>query len=272
MQNYNVWQLVLAVNMIRDCEFVLEKACMDGLRDTYIDDPFVSHMLGPTLAYCKDQFQKIELNGALYRLGGVLHGSVNARVITNEKLQLQLHELRADIDRDLALRRFAFVPLNKTEMCDRVTLRWGKIWQAFAESEDDSRAATDCYVLGLYTASVFHAMRVAEIGLRNIAKNMRVKLTDKGRPMPIEFGTWEKVIVQVNNKIKEARLKSKGHKAEVRLQFYSEAADHCMYMKDLWRNSVSHARKSYNDGEALGALNRVHDFMQFLSTGAQVTL
>jgi hypothetical protein len=46
---------------------------------------------------------------------------------------------------------------------------------------------------------------------------------------------------------------------------YSDAADHCEFMKDIWRNNVSHTRKAYSDPEAVAVLQRVREFMEFLA-------
>ena len=74
-------------------------------------------------------------------------------------------------------------------------------------------------------------MRVAEIGLRVLAKKLGVKLTDKRVEIPIQFGTWEKVIAQIKIKIDQAHQLPKNEKREKQLQFYSDAADRCGYLK-----------------------------------------
>jgi hypothetical protein len=56
-----------------------------------------------------------------------------------------------------------------------------------------------------------------------------------------------------------------GPKRQTKLDFYSDAADHGMFMKDIWRNNVSHARRPYHAGEAKVVLDRVRDFMRFLA-------
>jgi len=35
-------------------------------------------------------------------------------------------------------------------------------------------------------------------------------------------------------------------------------------MKDIWRNNMAHTRKPYNQTEAVGVMERVREFMQFL--------
>jgi hypothetical protein len=109
-------------------------------------------------------------------------------------------------------------------------------------------------------------MRVAEYGLRYVAKKAGVKLTDKGKSQPIEYATWDKVIAEIKKQITAARALSHGPKKNMKLQFYSDAAENLTYIRDIWRNEISHTRKSYNEAEALGVLTRVRDFMELLAS------
>ena len=107
-------------------------------------------------------------------------------------------------------------------------------------------------------------MRMAEHGLRTLAKRLHVKLTHKGLNQPIEFADWEKVITGIKNAIIVARTKPHSKRRADLIAFYSDAADHCLYLRDIWRNEISHTRRRYNDDEALTALNRVKDFIELL--------
>lgn len=266
MNQYNVWQLVRAVEWIRDLENMLAERCQEGFRDAFLPYEYTEKHVKPRLEFCREQCEVAELHTPLRRLGGVLHGKVNARAISNYDLMVQLQELRTDIVEDLRFRRFALVPFDKTEIYDKGIPAWQTVWKRFPKAEHDTREAIDSYVLGLNTATVFHAMRIAEMGLRALARRLRVTVSHKKGPMPIDLADWEAVITACRNEITRLRTLAKGHKSALRLQLYSEAAEHCGFMKDIYRNPVSHARKVYNAGEALGALTRVYDFMQFLAT------
>jgi hypothetical protein len=269
MKQHNVWQLVHSVNMIRDLERLLEKQCDEsGLRDHFITQPFIDKMVRPCLDYCRDQCKEAELETPLRRLGTVLWGKVNAGAITHEQLRMQLEELRRDIDGDLALRRFAFVPMSKANIYDNRVTAWEAIWKRFPETETDARDCVDAYVLGLNAATVFHAMRVAECGLRALAEKLKVKLTQKEKkPLPIQFAEWNTVITGCQNKINVLRQKAKSVKVNTALNFYSDTAQQCQFLKDIWRNDAAHSRKKYDEIEALGAMSRARDFMQLLSVG-----
>jgi hypothetical protein len=127
----------------------------------------------------------------------------------------------------------------------------------------EALCAGNCYAASQYTACVFHCMRVAEWGLRKLAANrtLRIRITKNHRSCPIEYGTWQDVITAIQNKIRKVRERRVGPKREAELQFLSSAADHCDYMKELWRNPLSHARRWYKKPEALGVINRVKEFV-----------
>lgn len=69
------------------------------------------------------------------------------------------------------------------------------------------------------------------------------------------------MISAIQNKIKKIRQRPVGPKREEELQFLSNAADHCEYMKDIWRNELSHTRRWYKKEEALSVINRVREFV-----------
>lgn len=218
MKQYCVRQLVYAVNQVRDLERLLEKNCDEsGMRDHYITQPFIAKMVRPCLDYCRDQCKEAELETPLRRLGTVLWGNVNAGAITHDELRMQLQELRRDIDGDLALRRFAFVPVNKAQIWDKRVPTWEAVLKRFPDTEADARDCMDAYALELNTAAVFHAMRVAETGLRALAGKLKVKLTQNKKPLPIEFATWQAVIQGCQNKITSIRQLIKSKKTQTLL-------------------------------------------------------
>lgn len=95
-------------------------------------------------------------------------------------------------------------------------------------------------------------MRVAEYVLRHIAAELEIELTDKSKPLPIEFATWEKVLVQIENKRTAIRLEPKGLEQNDKVRFYAGCADTLSHLKDLYRNDVMHTRRHYNEHNALG--------------------
>ncbi len=270
MQYFNVCHFVRALDLIEDsvnrCVRVIEGS-MGIARDQPVPKDVTDH-IGPSLMYLRAKCLECELSNATQRIDQKFVTGLH-RGITFGELIHQFSELKRDIDNDLEYRRFVFIPSSGAQVLDGLGGRWGAIWKVVPASEKDARDAALCFGVGLHTAVVFHSMRVAEFGLRHLAKKMGVSLLDHGKKIPIEYGTWDKIITNCKNKIAAARQLPKNSKSEERLQYYTRAADHCEFMKDIWRNEASHARKTYIEPEARGALDRVHAFMEFLSAGSK---
>jgi hypothetical protein len=166
------------------------------------------------------------------------------------------------VHENLRSRRFMYVPRDQSLYWDNIDLFGDDFIIGFPLAALlEMIEAGNCYAAGRWTACVFHSMRVAEHGLRSLAKRLKVKLTDKRKSCPLEYGDWDKVITAIRNRIKDIRLLPRGPKKERELQFFSESADHCEYMKDIWRNEISHSRRRSTKPESAAVLNRVKEFV-----------
>jgi hypothetical protein len=177
-------------------------------------------------------------------------------------LKVRLDTILEAIRENLESRKFLFIPVQDVVYWDNAELFGPAVRVVFdGQAADEIREAGSCYATNRYTASVFHCMRVAEFALRMLAKNLSIKLIHNGKRQPLEYAEWDKVIQQIKNKLIASRQKTRGKKREDLLNFYSGAADHCEYMKDIWRNEVSHCRRMYSRAEALAVLDRVNAFI-----------
>jgi len=260
VNHYNVWQLGLVIRALTEVVNAAEAHKIKG--DEPVSRERIDRFHRPNVEYAARQCVQIELYAALHRCDLFLTALRDGLMWS--ELGHQAQALLDAIEGELKSRRFAYVPAEKAQLHDKFRITWSGALSNFPETESDVRDAIDAYALGLGTSCVFHLMRVAEKGLRRLAGKAGVKLTHKGKPMPLQFGDWDKVITGISNKISAARTKPLGPKRQEKLQFYSDAADHCLYMKDIWRNEISHTRREYNDAEALGVINRVKDFMELL--------
>lgn len=185
--------------------------------------------------------------------------------ISSEELVREMQGIKLSFHLALQKTRFAYMPAPDNSYFENDKLFGDKVYDCFEEARQDLKDAGNCLAASLYTACVFHLMRVSEFGLRSLAAKLKVKLTDKGKPLRVEYATWEKIIERVQSKITDIRKLPSGSKKQDRLSRFSEAGDHCTFMKDIFRNNVSHTRKPYNRDEALAAFSRVSDFMKFLA-------
>lgn len=196
-------------------------------------------------------------------------GRVATKIADPGRTTLTLHELlsslRAGWDNELRKQKFLCIPLVDVDYYDHDQLFGAEVHQKFSDAASDIKSAGNCYATGNSTACVYHLMRVSEFGMRRLAARLAVKLTHKRKPMPVEFATWDKVITACKNKINLIRQKPIGPKRQEQLELYSDAADHCLFVKDIWRNNASHTRQPYTPAEAMAAFERVRDFMKFLA-------
>jgi HEPN domain-containing protein len=133
-----------------------------------------------------------------------------------------------------------------------------KMALSFPLAWEELRRSGNCYALNEYTASVFHSMRAAEIALKALAVALKVTLDP-------EVSQWRNVLDQVGAKIRDMEQEPKDRLRDKRLQYYSEAASQFRYFKDAWRNYVSHAKASYDEGQALTVREHVLSLLEHIS-------
>jgi hypothetical protein len=132
---------------------------------------------------------------------------------------------------------------------------------AFPHAASEIVAGGDAFACGLYTASVFHAMRAAERGVRALASELDVTF-----PFSLELAEWHNLLDQIDSKIKALKNLPKGDAKESSLQFYSEAAAQFRYFKDAWRVRVAHARAVYEERQSREVIDHTISFFLTLSS------
>lgn len=269
MRRFDAWGIAMLLHHITERREFVRKFVENGSGGDKISESNLNEFFLPTVMQAQFHAKEYSLRSTFDRVwdNGPFMMSVKIAHITWQQMGEELRVLRECIEADLEKHLFAFILPSKFEvMLTTANPPWEEIVTQFPDAKMDVMHAGECYAFELNTACVYHLMRITEYGLRKIAKDVGVKLTDKGKPMPVEYATWDKVINGINTKIAATRSLPHGAKKSKRLQFYSNTAENCSYLRDLWRNDVAHARKDYNDGEAVGVFNRVKDFMHLLAT------
>jgi hypothetical protein len=175
----------------------------------------------------------------------------------------EIRTLREAIEHDIWSRFFYCYPKAGADELMDSGADWKPVFDNFKIASADVIAAVDCWALGHGTASVFHLMRVAEYGLRALARERRVKLPKK---QALEWADWRTVIDGIANKVHAIANKKRGPARDAALEFYRGAMGSFESFKDAYRNNVMHARKSYNVQEALAVMHHVRDFMNRLAS------
>jgi hypothetical protein len=274
MNRFMCWHLVDALNFLKD----MQNAAAGMKLALYATDRLLSNPSGVAalsrepipdetkkcylsqLAYIQEQCQKLELDASFVRCQ--LFNVCLSGAPSFEQVGQQATVLWEAIHGDLQKRRFAFVPPEKARVLDGMGHEWSVIWSHILDSRTDSEEAVYCYALGRNDACIFHSMRVAERGLRVLAKEFHVKMK-----RPIEYSSWGDLLKAINDKIKATGLKPRGPKRQAALEFYSRAAGRCERMNHLWRREISHARKGvkYLDVDASNALGYTLEFMNLVA-------
>jgi hypothetical protein len=174
----------------------------------------------------------------------------------------EIRVLRETFEQNLQFRHFYRYPQAKAMMVAMAEPEWKTITDAFPNSKEDAMAAVDCFALGHPTASVFHSMRVAEHGLRAIARERRLKI---GKNKPVEWATWQDIIRELDKEITAVGNKTAGKAKDAALEFYSGARADLNGFKDQYRNLVMHVRAKYDELQARRAIQKVHEFMERIS-------
>jgi hypothetical protein len=155
---------------------------------------------------------------------------------------------------------FLRIPSHRATYYEDDSIVSDQVKASFPTPCSEIRKAGNCFATASYTATVFHCMRSAEIGLRSLAKELEVSF-----PFPRELADWQNIIENIEGKIKTQAALPKSAKKDEDLKFFSESATHFRYFKDAWRNHVSHAREVYEEGQALIVLNHTREFFEALA-------
>jgi hypothetical protein len=179
-----------------------------------------------------------------------------------ESIYWQAQNILSEFQNGLESIRMAVVFADKAEFFERDDLFGKEVAQAASqELNAEIKSAGNCIAMGLNTAAVFHLMRVAEFGLRALAKSVRAKVKH-----PLEFAEWGTVIEGCDLKLRNLKPKKRGKKKSAKLEYYSNAISECRAFKETWRDCVMHARRTdFQASETIAVFERMRDFLKRLA-------
>ena len=125
------------------------------------------------------------------------------------------------------------------------------VYNNFPSARPDIKNAGKCIILGQGTAGVFHLMRVMEIALRVL-----------GRDLKIEYApSWESYVRQIN-KLIDADHKSKAAAWKRKEPFYKQVLGDLTSIKTAWRNPTMHVSIEYSPEDATTIYKAVMGLME----------
>jgi hypothetical protein len=176
---------------------------------------------------------------------------------------LELKPLLEAFEADLRKQHFYHYSSQKLMHVWQIPGTWGPTFRAkaFPSVKEEVEEGIDCYALEHNTACVFHMMRVAEIGMRALAREPKVTFPNH----PLEWAEWEGVIDQIESKSKAATTgMPRGAERDAARSFYTAAVAQLRAFKET-RNRIMHMRGSFDQLDAQRAMTQVRDFMNGLS-------
>jgi hypothetical protein len=204
--------------------------------------------------------EHIELARAFHQMQQ-FENTVEGKPCSYHTVDALLENLWQSIQQETDERRLALIPPEKAKYFEQEDLFGETVSTAFPSAKQNIKNAGNCLASDLHTAAVYHLMSVAEMGLRSVAKQLRVKTVRKA--VPLELGTWEDVIRALESKVNGQFPRSK--KGQQESDFYKGLFVEFRAFKDLWRNKVMHVRISYDSHQAQSAFDHVCAFMQRLA-------
>ncbi len=182
----------------------------------------------------------------------------SASLLNPIQVSQSLTSLQSVISNEMRTHLFLRIFPSRQEFYEQAELFGAEVDANFASAKEDIKESGCCYATDRTTACVMHLMRVLEVGLNTLAKELNV-----------DFGqrNWENVINDCDAAIKKINGPAWGPDWKQKLQFYSGAAKDFRYFKEAWRNHAMHYRERYDANEAKTILEHVKAFMMQLADG-----
>jgi hypothetical protein len=138
---------------------------------------------------------------------------------------------------ELDEKAFLMLPSDRKRLYSQPEPLFGTdVEKKFPSMSEDIAEAGKCLALNRSTASVFHLMRVMELGVQHLGDALGVKL--------VQEKNWQPILDETNKAIRLLDHKQPRTKA------LAEAANHLYNAKVAWRNEVMHPKQTYTPEEA----------------------
>jgi len=184
---------------------------------------------------------------------------------TLDLLRRELEEVSKEIAKALGLNKFLMIPTDEARYYNNPALFGSEVAARFPKANKEITEAGNCYATGNNTACIFHLMRAAEHGLRELATKLNV-LFPSNPQKEIEFRMWSEIIKEVEKAI-NAKPNAKNQSEAEELELYNKAAEQIQHFKDAWRDVIMHSRERhpYDEYEALSVITSVKAFMKLVA-------
>lgn len=176
--------------------------------------------------------------------------------MTWERIGRGIYSVRHNFRREMSLTCLFVVEREKAGLIDPQEPLFGQqVFDRFPAAIDDVAEAGKCLALQRGTATVFHLMRVMEVGLRALG-------TELGIPYA---PSWESYIRQLDALLDGKNYSQLTDEQKKKRTFYQEALGDLVAVKSAWRNPTMHIVRSYDAQQASRVFDAVKALMENLA-------
>lgn len=172
----------------------------------------------------------------------------------HSSLEEILPELQRSIRRELCANLFLFIPESKRQFIEDKQPFGEQVSTAFPSAIYDIEEAGKCLGLARSTACLFHLMRVMEVGLKVVARELGIPYAP----------SWESYLKQITNLINRD-WKDKEPEWKTNESLFRELLGDLQTVKIAWRNPTMHIVRTYTEEEAGQVYGAVRMFMLHLA-------
>jgi hypothetical protein len=216
----------------------------------------------PLLTRMESEFRKIQMVITADTVLDLINDLNSAHRHSFDWLNTQSENIERLAHREMKGKVFMYLDPERTKYWPNINLPHvfgDSVGTAFPSINYDAYESGVCLALARGSASVFHLMRILEIGLSALGATFGVSLAHTN---------WAPAIEQIESKIRDMH-KDPTWKAlpdcKEQQEFFSQAASHFGILKDAWRNYTMHVRGKYTPDEAEKIFINVRSFMQKLA-------
>jgi hypothetical protein len=152
------------------------------------------------------------------------------------------------------------VPSGKADYYNEAKLFGDEVALKFSSANYDIEEAGKSFAVGRYTATVFHLMRVVEVGVRAFAKGLNVWTTvSTAQP------SWGEVLRLTNQEIQRLNKSGDPDWISEKQSFFENIQSDLSAVKNSWRNTTMHVQKQYDEERAEDIYNSVKGFTRHIA-------
>lgn len=251
-------------NFMGELETMLEQGLFNPSASDSINESIkkLDEIIKEALKWCK----RLELTTASQVIDQIYEDTLVAGWWGREPEPGELSEslwlFRKIVRKELSKRLFMYIPLDQAEWYEKKDSFGKLVSDAFPSAIEDIKEAGTCYATGRYTACVFHLMRVAEIGLRALIWDRRIKFK---KDTPIELKELRELFQGLEQAEKDIQSYPETKARKAQFEFYHGAMVQLRAFMHLYRHRTMHAREFYSQYRAKEAMESVSKFMEILA-------